>query len=97
MGMWGVEEDDTKGKARLPSTPTIEGAWFPKNCSSISMSEFVEIAGLGQSLSGLSKLSQEHVLLDGRIIQVYESVCLCPFVPGCSPRSNTMGGLYTYS
>ena len=53
MGMWGVEEDDTKGKARLPSTPTIEGAWFPKNCSSISMSEFVEIAGLGQSLSGL--------------------------------------------
>ena len=20
MGMWGVEEDDTKGKARLPST-----------------------------------------------------------------------------
>ena len=22
MGMWGVEEDDTKGKARLPSTYT---------------------------------------------------------------------------
>ena len=32
MGMWGVEEDDTKGRARLPSTKAYSrGAFLNQN------------------------------------------------------------------